>query len=80
MNWLLGEVRLFPYEKIPSDWLSCEGQTLYINEYSELYMVIGTRFGGDGRHKFKLPDLKKKAPQNMIYCIAVQGDFPKLWK
>ena len=75
---LLGEVRLFPYGKIPVGWLACEGQTLYINEYPKLYMLIGTKFGGDGKKFFKLPDLQKKSPENMVYCIAVEGEFPKM--
>ncbi len=80
MNALLGEVRLFPYEKIPAGWLACEGQILYIAEYPKLFMLIGTKFGGDGKQKFKLPDLKKKSPENMMYCIAAEGEFPKVWR
>jgi hypothetical protein len=80
MSALLGEVRLFPYGKIPAGWLACTGQMLYINEYPKLYMLIGTKFGGDGKQKFRLPDLQKKAPDNMMYCIAVEGDFPDVWR
>lgn len=80
MNALVGEVRLFPYGKIPAGWLACSGQALYIREYPKLFMLIGTRFGGDGKENFRLPDLQKMAPANMIYCIAVEGDFPDMWR
>ena len=76
---LLGEIRLFPYEKIPDGWLACTGLTLYISEYPKLYMLIGTKFGGDGKQNFKLPDLRKDYPENMMYCIAVEGEFPDVW-
>ncbi|MFO7951467.1 MAG: tail fiber protein [Bacillota bacterium] len=80
MNALLGEIRLFPYGKIPEGWLACMGQDLYIAEHSKLFMLIGTRFGGDGQQKFKLPDVQKESPQNLTYCIAVEGEFPGVWR
>ena len=80
MNMFLGEVRLFPYERAPNGWLRCDGRTLYINEYPKLYMLIGTRFGGDGKQKFKLPDLQKKAPENFLYYMSLDGEFPELWR
>jgi microcystin-dependent protein len=76
---LLGEVRFFPYGKIPVGWLACTGQILNITEYPKLYMLIGTKFGGDGKQNFRLPDLQKESPENMMYCIAVEGDFPDIW-
>jgi len=75
----LGEVRLFPYDNIPVGWLACKGQALYINEYPKLYMLIGTKFGGDGKQNFKLPDLREKSPAKMVYCIAVEGEFPDVF-
>lgn len=80
MSALLGEIRLFPYGNPPDGWLPCEGQILYIPEYPKLYMLIGIRFGGDGRQKFKLPNLKNDFPENMMYCIAIEGEFPEVWR
>lgn len=79
MSSILGEVRLFPYGKIPDGWLPCAGQLLYIREYTKLFMLIGTKFGGDGKENFRLPDLREKAPDKMMYCIAVEGEFPDVW-
>lgn len=58
----LGEIRIFPYPNsfLPVDWLPCEGQTLNIQQYTALYSLIGTQFGGDGRTTFMLPDLRGK--------------------
>lgn len=80
MNAILGEIRLFPYAKVPEGWMACIGQILYIAEYPKLYMLVGTKFGGDGKQKFRLPDLKKRSPENMMYCMAVEGEFPGVWR
>jgi len=53
---------------------------LYISEYPGLYMLLGAKFGGDGKQKFKLPDLREKLPENMLYCMAVEGEFPDVWR
>ena len=37
--------------------MACQGQTLPIAQYSGLFSMIGTEFGGDGRIHFKLPKL-----------------------
>jgi microcystin-dependent protein len=53
----LGEIRAFTSE-LPRGWLPCEGQTLEIDKHVALYSLLGTRFGGDGRRTFELPDLR----------------------
>ena len=40
----------------------CEGQTLAISNYSALFSILGTTYGGDGRTTFKLPDLRGRVP------------------
>ncbi len=76
MNQLLGEIRLITYDDVPAGWLKCEGQSLEMNRYPKLYMVIGTKFGQDGKFRFSLPDLREKAPSGMAYCIAFEGSLP----
>ena len=80
MNKLLGEIRLFPYGKIPDGWLECAGQELYITENANLFMLLGAKFGGNGKQKFRLPDLRRQAPENLKYCMAVEGEFPDLFR
>lgn len=67
---IAGEIRLAAFDRIPAGWAPCDGQLLSINEYRSLYDVIGTRYGGDGRRTFALPDLRGR--------VAVHADeqFP----
>ncbi len=46
--------------KIPTGYLLCDGKELQINDYIELWEVIGVSFGGDGQSSFKLPNLSGK--------------------
>jgi len=74
---LLGSIYLFPYNFTPSGWMSCEGQILQINQYSALYALIGTTFGGNGSTTFGLPNLNGAQPlATMKYYIAMVGIFP----
>ncbi|MFE6074591.1 tail fiber protein [Paenibacillus sp. NPDC057886] len=66
---VLGEVRLFPYAFTPSGWLAANGQSLSISEYTNLYQVIGTTFGGEGT-SFQLPNLPKPKGDILHYAIS----------
>ncbi len=76
MNQLLGEIRLVAYDDVPAGWMRCEGQSLDINKYPLLYMIMGTKFGQAGEYQFSLPDLRATAPHGLIYCIATEGRLP----
>jgi microcystin-dependent protein len=77
MEYTVGCVTLFPYNFVPMDWLLCDGSTVSISEFSTLYAVIGTRYGGDGINNFRLPDLRGAIPNDHInYYIAYNGLFP----
>jgi hypothetical protein len=56
----VGTVIAFAGEKnnIPKGWLPCEGQIFSKEDYSELFNVIGTIWGGSGTPNFYLPDLR----------------------
>jgi microcystin-dependent protein len=58
----IGEIKLFPFNWAPMDWVLCNGDTLPIQQYSELFALIGTFYGGDGIQNFKLPDLQGRVP------------------
>lgn len=78
MEPYIGQINLFPYNRLIENWLPCEGQELQISQYSALFALIGNSFGGDGARTFAVPDLKDKAPApNLRYCIALQGMFPR---
>lgn len=58
----VGEIRLWPGMRCPTDWLFCNGATLPISTYQVLFAVIGTTYGGDGQTNFKIPDLRNAVP------------------
>lgn len=58
MNPFIGQIMLFAGNFAPRGWAFCEGQLLQINQYSALFSILGTTYGGDGRTTFALPDLK----------------------
>lgn len=51
-------------ENVPNGWLLCNGRGLdpYDTNYSKLYNVIGTTYGGDGTNAFLLPNFKGLFP------------------
>lgn len=58
----IGEIRIFCGNFIPAGWAACNGATMQIRQETALYAVIGTRYGGDGKTTFMLPDLQGKVP------------------
>ncbi|MFC2106004.1 phage tail protein [Candidatus Bipolaricaulota bacterium] len=53
----LGEIRPFPYSYAPKGWAICDGSLLSISEYPQLFALLGSVYGGDGRTSFGLPNL-----------------------
>jgi microcystin-dependent protein len=58
----IGEIRLFGGNFAPQGWEFCNGQTLSIAEFTVLFELIGTTYGGDGQTTFALPDLQGRLP------------------
>lgn len=47
----------------PLGWLACSGQEVSRTTYSQLYAVIGTRFGaGNGTTTFNVPNMQRRFP------------------
>jgi microcystin-dependent protein len=61
----VGEIRLFAGNFAPSGWNFCDGSQLAISEYSTLFNLIGTTYGGNGVTTFNLPDLRSRVPVHM---------------
>ena len=88
----IGQIQQFGFPFAPKGWAFCHGQLLQIQQYTPLFALIGTSFGGDGIHTFALPDLRPKDEngnliqlwvgdmyENKPYmetCIALEGVFP----
>lgn len=58
----IGAIKLFTGDFVPDGWYFCDGRLLPINGNSQLFYLLGTIYGGDGRTTFALPDLRGKAP------------------
>jgi len=54
----LGSIVMFAGNFAPRGWALCDGQLLPISQYSALFSILGTTYGGDGRTTFALPDLR----------------------
>jgi len=58
----LGQIAIFAGTFPPKGWAFCDGQLLPIGQYTALFSILGTTYGGDGVSNFALPDLRGKAP------------------
>jgi len=54
----LGQIELFPFNFAPYGWAFCQGQILPISQYTALFSLLGTQFGGNGTSNFALPNLQ----------------------
>lgn len=58
----IGEIQMFGGTFAPEGWALCDGQLLSVTQYDALFSLLGTRFGGDGRTTFGLPELRGRVP------------------
>jgi len=58
----VGEISYVGFNFAPKGWAKCDGQLLPVSQYSALYSLLGTAFGGDGRTNFALPDMRGRVP------------------
>jgi microcystin-dependent protein len=58
----LGEIMLVPFTFCPRGTAEANGAILPISQFSALFSLIGTTYGGDGRSTFGLPDLRSRVP------------------
>lgn len=62
MDDFIGAIKLFAGHYEPDGWFYCWGQNLPIQQYTALYSILGTTYGGDGHTSFALPDLRGRVP------------------
>lgn len=58
----IGEVKMFAGAFAPQGYALANGQLLPIQQYSALFSILGTTYGGDGSTNFALPDLRGRVP------------------
>lgn len=61
MEPFIAQIMMFGGNFAPRGWAFCDGQLLPIANYTALFSLIGTTYGGDGRTAFALPDLRGRA-------------------
>jgi microcystin-dependent protein len=74
MESYIGQVMLFAGNFAPRGWAPCSGHELPIAQYSALFSILGTTYGGDGRTTFALPKLEGVG--GAIYVICIAGVYP----
>jgi microcystin-dependent protein len=60
----IADIVMFGGNFAPRSWAFCDGQLLPIAQYSALFSLLGTLYGGDGRTTFALPDLRGRMPMH----------------
>jgi microcystin-dependent protein len=60
----IAEIRLFPFNFAPTGWAMCLGQLVSISQYTALFSLLGTNFGGNGTSTFALPNLQGTSPMH----------------
>lgn len=60
MEGTIGVITPWAANFAPLGWMFCQGQTLSIAEYSTVFSLLGTTYGGDGVNTFLLPDLRSR--------------------
>lgn len=58
MEMFLGTIVPVAFPFAPRGFMTCAGQLLSISQYSALFSLLGTAYGGDGQNTFALPDLR----------------------
>lgn len=73
MDPFIGEIRIWAFNWAPDGWSLCDGKLLPIQQYTALYALLGTRYGGNGTTDFALPDLRGRAPVHRATEATILG-------
>ena len=72
-DYYIGTVLLWTGSFVPRNWALCDGTLLNITQNPALYAILGTRYGGDGRNTFQLPDLRNRVPMGLAAADQPPG-------
>ena len=61
MEPFLAEIRVVGFNFAPRGWALCDGRLLPVSQFSALFSLVGTMYGGDGITNFGLPDIQSQA-------------------
>ena len=60
----IGEIKIFGFNFAPVGYQLCNGQIISIAQYTALFSLLGTTYGGNGQTTFALPDLQGRAAKS----------------
>jgi microcystin-dependent protein len=71
----LGDIKVVAFGFAPRGWAPCNGQLLPIQQYTALFSLLGTSYGGNGQTNFALPNLQGRVPLHAgdVYTPGAQG-------
>lgn len=58
----IAQTTMFGFSFCPRGWVPADGQLLPIAQYTAVFSIVGTTYGGDGRTTFGVPDLRGRTP------------------
>ena len=59
---LIGTIHMWAGSWVPQGWLLCNGASYPIDDYTDLFTLIGATYGGDGKTTFCVPNLCARFP------------------
>lgn len=76
---VVGEIKDFAFETVPSLWKECDGSAISRTTYANLFAAIGTSWGqGDGSTTFNLPDFRGRVRRTWDHAAGTDPDTAAL--
>lgn len=71
----VGSIIAWPDSSVPNHYLECDGREISRSDYSDLYGIIGTKYGvGDGSTTFEIPDFRGRFLRGWDHGAGVDPD------
>ena len=58
----LGSIQIFGFNFAPRGYAFCDGRLMSITQYSALFSLLGTQYGGNGQTNLASPNLQGRTP------------------
>jgi hypothetical protein len=71
----VGDMKIAVYDKVPEHFLVCNGASLLIEDYQDLYNAIGVLYGQDDDYHFNLPDFRNRIPEGFKDTDEAFGSY-----
>jgi len=81
----MGAIRMVGFTYAPDRWINADGQILPIAQYTALFSLYGTTYGGDGVTTFGIPDFRGRVPMHTgrgpglpDYPMGIKGGYTEV--